>query len=160
MNKKGLSDFLEAYNFIENISGKNIVNIIKTTEIIRCVYDELFSKYGISEPKFRVLLILSIEEDGMALCDIGKRMLVTRANMTGLIDRMVKESLVEKKVNPDDKRSIKAYLTPKGTELFESVKDKHIEFSEKMTNSLSEEEKKQLSQLLQKLQRGLVDSFE
>ncbi|KDR94791.1 MarR family transcriptional regulator, 2-MHQ and catechol-resistance regulon repressor [Peptoclostridium litorale DSM 5388] len=160
MNKKGLSDFLEAYNFIEDISGKNIVNIIKTTEIIRHVYDELFSKYGISEPKFRVLLILSIEEDGMALCDIGKRMLVTRANMTGLVDRMVKEGLVEKKVNPEDKRSIKAYLTPKGIDLFESVKDKHIEFSEKMTRSLSEEEKKQLSHLLQKLQRGIVDSFE
>ncbi len=160
MNKKGLSDFLEAYNFIEDTSGKTIVNILKTTEIIRYVYADLFSKYGISEPKFRVLLILSIEGDGMALCDIGKRMLVTRANMTGLIDRMVKEALVEKKINPDDKRSTKAYLTQKGKDLFESVKDKHIEFSQRMTHSLSDEEKKQLSQLLQKLQRGIVDSFE
>ncbi|AHM55669.1 putative multiple antibiotic resistance protein MarR [Peptoclostridium acidaminophilum DSM 3953] len=160
MNKKELSDFLEAYDFIEDMSGKTIVNLIKTTAIMRAVYDELFQKHSISEPKFLVLLLLSQEPEGMPFSEIGRKLLVSRANMTGLIERMMKEGLVEKILNPSDKRSTKALLTQKGRKLFEGVKDDHIEFSRRMTAGIGDDEKELLSKLLKKLQNDIVDSFE
>ncbi|MZQ75901.1 MAG: MarR family transcriptional regulator [Peptoclostridium sp.] len=160
MNKKELSGFLETYDFVEDMSGKTIVNLIKTTAIMRAVYDELFHKHSISEPKFLVLLLLYQEPEGMAFSEIGRKLLVSRANMTGLIERMMKEGLVEKMLNPSDKRSTKAILSQKGRDLFESVKDGHIEFSRRMTAGIDNEEKELLNRLLVKLQNDIVDSFE
>lgn len=159
MNKKGLHDYLQSYKFIEDLSGKSIINILKTIEMMRCVYHSLFEQYGISEPKFSVMLLLYGEPQGMPLCDIGEKMLVSRANMTGLIDRMEKEALVEKCLNPTDKRSTIAKLTEKGHELFNSVKDNHIIFSRQLTESLSDNEKEELNRLLEKLQNDIVHRF-
>ncbi|SHH22606.1 MarR family winged helix-turn-helix transcriptional regulator [Tepidibacter thalassicus] len=159
MNKKKLYDFLESYNFIEDMSGKTIINLLKSVEIMRFVYNNLFAKYGISESKFSVLLLLYHSKDGMALCEIGEKLFVTRANITGLIDRMEKEGLVEKRVNPKDRRSVKAYLTNKGKGLFEDVKEKHIDFSKQMTRGLDINEKECLNNLLEKLQRDIVNCF-
>ncbi|WP_099190100.1 MarR family winged helix-turn-helix transcriptional regulator [Tepidibacter mesophilus] len=159
MNKRELYNFLDSYNFIEDMSGKTIINLLKSVEIMRFVYNDLFVNHGISESKFYVLLLLSYSNDGMALSEIGDKMLVTRANMTGLIDRMEKEELVEKKVNPKDRRSSIAYLTNKGRTLFEEIKDTHIDFSKQMTSGLSIEEKEQVNKLLEKLQNDIVKSF-
>lgn len=159
MNKKELYNFLDSYNFIEDMSGKTIINLLKSVEIMRFVYNELFANHGISESKFYVLLLLYYSKDGMVLSEIGDKMLVTRANMTGLIDRMEKEELVEKKVNLKDRRSSIAYLTDKGINLFENIKDTHIDFSKQMTSALSIEEKEQLNTLLEKLQNDIVKSF-
>ncbi len=159
MNKKELHDYLGSYKFIEDVSGKTVINLLKTIDIMRLVYNSLFAQHGISEPKFSVLLLLYNEEDGMPLSEIGEKMFVTRANMTGLIDRMEKEGLVEKKVNPKDRRSIKAYLTEKGRNLFDDVKGGHIDFSHRMTRILSVEEKQILNNLLEKLQYDVVKCF-
>ncbi len=159
MNKKELYNFLDSYNFIEDMSGRTIINLLKSVEIMRFVYNNLFANHGISESKFYVLLLLSYSKEGMVLSEIGDKMLVTRANMTGLIDRMEKEELVEKKVNPKDKRSSIAYLTKKGRNLFEEIKDTHIDFSKQMTSGLSIEEKEQVNTLLEKLQHDIVQSF-
>lgn len=156
---KELKDYLEAYSFVEFSSGKTIINMLKTVELMRGVYHSLFKEYNISEPKFSVLLLLSNEKNGMALSDIGERLLVSRANITGLIDRMEKEELVEKRGNPLDKRSIKAHLTKKGRELFEEIRSPHMEFSEKMTAGLDEDEKEELNRLLEKIQRHIIDEF-
>ena len=152
--------YIDAYSFIEFSSGQTIINILKTERIMRMVYDRLFEKYNISEPKFFVILLLSIHEaDGMALIELGKNMMVSRANMTTLIDRMIKENLVEKRKNADDKRSIKAHLTPKGRQLFDEIKDLHMEFSQRMTKALTEEERATLNSILKKLQEDIVQDF-
>lgn len=159
MNKKELHNYLESYRFIEDASGKTIINLLKTVEMMRVVYNNLFIKHGISEPKFYVLLLLWKEKDGMVLSEIGEKMLVTRANVTGLIDRMEKEGLVEKKINPNDRRSIIANLTEKGRLLFEDIRENHIEFSHQMTRVLELKEKENLNNLLEKIQNDIVNCF-
>ena len=95
----------------------------------------------------------------MPLIELGKNMMVSRANMTTLIDRMIKENLVEKRKNANDKRSIKAHLTPKGRQLFDEIKDLHMEFSQRMTKALTEEERATLNNILKKLQEDIVQDF-
>ncbi len=156
---EGLQKYVDAYAFIEFSSGQMILNILKTEGIMRVVYDKLFEKYNISEPKFLVLLLLSNKKDGMGLSEIGELMLVSKANMTTLIERMEKEGLVSKKRSHKDKRSIKAMLTIKGKSLFDEVKSLHKEFSEKMMQSLTNDEIDSLNYLLRKLQFGIINDF-
>jgi MarR family 2-MHQ and catechol resistance regulon transcriptional repressor len=158
-NKRVLEDYINAYSFIEFSSGKTIINIWRTVGIVRLVYSRLFDIHKISETKFFVILLLNSEDDGMTLTKIGENMLVSKANITTLINRMEKDGIVEKKENFEDKRSKKAYLTPKGKEIFNKIKYMHKEFSEKMTKSLDEDEKKILNKLLIKMQLDITKDF-
>ncbi|MBN2899592.1 MAG: MarR family transcriptional regulator [Clostridia bacterium] len=156
---KELSSFMDAYSFIEYSSGQSIINLSRTVDLMRFVYKEFYDQFKLSEPKFRVLLLLSKAEDGIPLTDIGKMLLVSRANMTTLIERMVRDGSVEKRSNTDDKRSIKAYLTKAGEKLLEEAVDSHREFSLRLVRVLSEEEKNTMNCLLTKIQMDVIDGF-
>lgn len=159
INIQDLIGYIDAYSFIELSSGKTIINILKTERIMRMVYDKLFEKYNISEPKFFVIMLLSNNPSGISFSELGKTMMVSRANMTTLIGRMEKENLVERQKNTSDKRSVKAYLTEEGQQLFDEIKYLHKEFSERMTKALSEDEKNILNDLLKKIQQDIIEDF-
>jgi MarR family 2-MHQ and catechol resistance regulon transcriptional repressor len=156
---KDLSTYIDAYSFVEFTSGQTIINLSRTLELMRIVYKRFYNAYNLSEPKFFVLLLLSKAEDGIPLNEIGKMMLVSRANMTTLIERMVKEGYVAKQENEEDKRSTKAVLTTLGKQIYDEVIESHKEFSQKLVCSLTEEEQDLMNGLLKKIQFGVIEEF-
>ncbi len=160
-NKKGndLSTYTNAYDFIESSSGKSIINLVRLVDLMRVLYKKFYNGYKISEPKFFVLLALYKSDDGIPLNELGKMLLVSRANMTTLIERMVRDGYVEKRENDEDKRSTKAYLTALGKELLSDITKAHKEFSKRLVVHLDEEEKAVLNSLLKKMQLGIIDEF-
>jgi len=157
--KKDLSVYMNAYSFIEFSSGLSIINLSRTVALMRLVHKNFYEKFKLSEPKFFVLLLLNEAEEGIPLIEIGNIMLVSRANITTLIERMVRDGFVEKRKNSDDKRSTKAYITEAGRKLFYEVADIHKEFSHRLVNALDEEEKESLNKLLGKVQLGIIEDF-
>lgn len=159
MKKEIIRQYKDAYKYVEDLSGKSIINIIKTYAMIINIYEEAFIKYKISESKFYVLLLLSESSDGIALSSIGEALLVTKANITGLLNRMEKEKLVEKRVNKDDKRSVKAYITSRGSEILNLIKKEHFNLSKKIMQNISDEEKEKVNKILEDLQENIIKDF-
>jgi len=58
-----------------------------------------------------------MDHEGTSVKDIANRIQLDSPAVTGLIDRLVKEDLIERKEDPEDRRSLKIHLTPKGREL-------------------------------------------
>ncbi|ATW25964.1 MarR family winged helix-turn-helix transcriptional regulator [Candidatus Formimonas warabiya] len=144
---------LPAYWWVDTNSGKLIVNMATTYGLLESVYGDFFSQWGLSETKFNALLLLHKNEE-MALWELGKNMLVSRANITGLMDRLEKSGLVTREVNPLDRRSLTARLTLKAKHLVEEVIPQLKEFTEKVMHTLSEEEKELFLKLLRKVQQS------
>lgn len=74
------------------------------------------SEYGITAPQSFVILDVNNFE-GSSLKDIAARIELDSSAVTGLIDRLEKENLVERKDDPDDRRGTRIYLTEKGRDL-------------------------------------------
>lgn len=74
------------------------------------------SEYGITAPQSFVILDVNNYE-GSSVKDIAARIELDSSALTGLIDRLEKENLVERKDDPDDRRGTKIYLTEKGRDL-------------------------------------------
>ena len=68
---------------------------------------------GITPVQAMVLNFLS-EEDRITAGELGKRIELDSATLTGLLDRLETARLIERQGNPDDRRSIKIHLTPQG----------------------------------------------
>jgi DNA-binding MarR family transcriptional regulator len=54
------------------------------------------------------------DNDGLTSSDLGKRTGLDSATLTGILDRLEAGDRIERKQNPDDRRSILIYLTDKG----------------------------------------------
>lgn len=144
----------------DDMSGKTLMGIIKTVEMVRVIYSDLFGRFGISEPKFSALLLLRNAPEGLTMSDIGIRMSVSRANITGLIERLEKDGLVRKQEHPGDKRSTVAHLTEKGSDLLVAIQEPYTAFVKGMTETLTEDEKQVMNSLMHKMQHHMLSHFE
>lgn len=156
MNK--LKQLAESYEWVEGIASKTIIEFKKTHEMLETVFDSYFQKFDISDSKFNLLVILyKTSEGGLALSEIGDRMLVTKANITGLIDRLERQGFVKRIRDDADRRKILAVITEKGRKFTENIIKKYRDWSNKMMATLDDSEKDQLINIMVKLQKGLLN---
>lgn len=71
---------------------------------------------GLSVPQCDVLTTLT-EREGIAQQELAERLYVTKGNISGLVDRLVKAGLVERRPSREDKRSYAIFLTDEGRRL-------------------------------------------
>lgn len=129
---------------------KASVNIIFTYNWLNTLIKSELEKSNITNQQFNILRILRGQYPNPATVNIlKKRMLDKMCDASRIVDRLVQKQLVTRSVNKKDRRAVDILISGKGLELLDSI---HIE--EAMYNGLksniSEEEAKQLSDLLDK----------
>lgn len=105
-------------------------------------------------PRFDLLANLS-REDGRTLSALSRSMLVTPGNLTGLVDRAVRDGMVERRADPTDRRAWRIHITPKGQRAFRVAEQRHAERVNALFSMLSAAELETLSRLLDKVRGGL-----
>lgn len=65
--------------------------------------------------------LLAGPAEGMTQEQLGQRLLVTKGNVSGMLDRMGERELVERRPHPEDRRSKLVHLTPRGRQLAEKA---------------------------------------
>lgn len=61
--------------------------------------------------------------DGMRQSELAERIRITPATLTVMLNRMVKNGHVERRTDPDDQRVSRVYLTDKGRDAVEEVRE-------------------------------------
>ncbi|HML89584.1 MAG TPA: MarR family transcriptional regulator [Methylomusa anaerophila] len=124
--------------------------------IFEDVFSMHFARYGLSWPKYKVLINLYMSGDyGLIQSELSAKLLVSRANITSLIERLEKEDLVIRRNDSADKRVFRVYLSNRAVALMHAFLPIHNDFVHKAMSSLSTSEKKELIFLLKKLNTGL-----
>ncbi|MFY9823616.1 MAG: MarR family transcriptional regulator [Thermoanaerobaculia bacterium] len=78
--------------------------------------ESALERIGLSVAKFGVLAKLAEAGEPLALGSLAERSCCVRSNMTQLVDRLEADRLVERVNDPNDRRSVRAALTPTGRE--------------------------------------------
>ena len=155
---ENLKRLAASYEWVEEISNKTIIELKKTADILEEMHNQFFIQYGISNTKFNVLVILNnAYAEGVMLSEIGDQMLVTKANITGLIDRLEKQGLVQRIRDDVDRRKIMAVITDKGRSFTLETIEKYKEWSKNLLTVLDDAEKNQLIHTLKKIQKRLTN---
>jgi DNA-binding MarR family transcriptional regulator len=75
-------------------------------------------QFGETLPRFDLMAQLERVEDGMTLGEVSKRMMVSAGNVTSLVERLVKIGYVERRTDPNDRRSQLIRLSRNGRRHF------------------------------------------
>ncbi|WP_322994437.1 MarR family transcriptional regulator [Castellaniella sp.] len=96
-----------------------------STQIEHQIRQLLRVRFATSLPRFDYLAQLDRHPDGLRMNLLSRYLMVTGGNVTGLTDQLVKEGLVRRIVNPEDRRSWRVILTDKGRAEFTDMAAEH-----------------------------------
>lgn len=118
----------------------------------------LLAPHGLSEGRFVLLFLLDAAPDGLAPNALAEQAGVTRATVTGLLDGLEREELIERHVDANDRRALCIRLTRKGKRVAKTVFEQHGRWIASLYGNLSAPERKQLAALLEKVAGKLQGS--
>jgi DNA-binding MarR family transcriptional regulator len=124
-----------------------------TTEVY-AAFDAHFERYKLSPGKFTLLMQLYLADKDLPPSEFANRANVTRATITGLLDGLEREGLVQRKPHKSDRRMLTIHLTTKGRKLMKEILPDHFCRTKGLMQSLSASEKKMFVKLLKKLRSG------
>ena len=117
----------------------------------------MIDRRRVAAGRFILLFLLEAHKSGRPPHVLADQAGVARATITGLVDGMVRDGLVERHGNPDDRRSNLVVLTRKGRTLSKRVFPGQAEALAEAFASLSANDRRQLSRLLAKVSANLVE---
>jgi MarR family 2-MHQ and catechol resistance regulon transcriptional repressor len=132
-----------------------LINLAYTYDVIYSHLARKIEAHGLSLGAFNVLMILSRDEgEGCPMHKLGELLLVSRANVTGLVDFLARRGLVERSQHESDRRVRLVRLTRNGEKLLESILPAHYARVRALLKGVSNREKAALSKLLMKLRHN------
>lgn len=103
---------------------------------------------------FEIMMLLA-EEGSLPVFEIGKRLVLAKAHMTQLVDKLVEKEMVIREADPGDRRVTRISLTDTGKQGLDSLHRSVGEALEKALASLSESDIEDLSTSLDKIRNIL-----
>jgi len=102
--------------------------------------------HGLSEGRMGVLFRLYRCGD-LPLGELADDLIMTPRNVTGLVDRLERQGMVERVPDPEDRRSVRARLTPAGRETIEGIWKEGLDRQFELVEGMSKEDLAQLRHL-------------
>lgn len=111
---------------------------------------------GTTLPRFDVLAQLDRHGAPVSMGELSQRLMVSKGNVTGLIDRLARDGLVARSRSPEDRRFQMVELTAAGKAFFAKIADEHRQWVTEMMNGLSPDEMTALYTLLAGLKNSVL----
>lgn len=146
---------------VASLGHSALLNVYYTASCLRKKAGEFFHPFGITDVQFNLMMLLqhqSGRREGLSQARLSEMMLVNRANITSLIDRMEKAELVVRTAVPDDRRYNIVKLTAHGKKLLAKVEPLYAEEVKRVISALKGPEQKKLNQMLEKIRGALPNS--
>jgi DNA-binding MarR family transcriptional regulator len=112
---------------------------------------------GFTLPQFDVLAQLARRPEGATPKELAGELLVTAGNLTGIVERLVRAGLVERRRDAGDGRVRRLRLTPAGRRRMARVLPQHAREVAALFGHLEPAELERLRALLGDLARGLAE---
>jgi len=135
-----------------SLEGKVFVALLRAADHVTQDAELLVKEYGLTGTQYNVLRILrGAGTDGLPCKRIGDRMISRDPDMTRLLDRMEKRSLITRERQTEDRRVIKTRITPAGLEILKKLDTPMDELHKKQFRHISASKLKALSEALDEL---------
>ena len=138
----------------KNINASVIFHSIKLSETWKKRGDLITQQFGITTQQWFILLLLAKDPNilyfklnpsskPLMAKELAEAMNVSRANITNMLNVLIRKKLVAQLSDKDDKRRKRLSLTPQGLALVKRLEKLRIAYNKKMLSQFTPAEKKQ-----------------
>jgi DNA-binding MarR family transcriptional regulator len=101
------------------------LRLLTCTTLIEGEVRRLRDEFDVTLPRFDLMAQLDKAPNGMTLGELSQRMMVSNGNVTGLVERLVEQSLLDRRAAPNDRRAQIVSLTAEGRRAFRTMARAH-----------------------------------
>lgn len=123
------------------------VKLRRAANALQCRIEEGVHRQGLTENQFGVLECL-LHIGPLHQCDLGAKLLTTRANITQIVDQLESRGLVRRARDEGDRRYFHVHLTEEGRRCIEGLFPTHLAFIQAQFSLLNAHEAAELERLL------------
>jgi DNA-binding MarR family transcriptional regulator len=151
-----LNEFARRYPDMDPSAVKACLHLLRRGSDLLAAFEIMLSQHGLSQGRFLALIVMyRTPEEKISPSQLAAKVGVTRATMTGLLDGLEKEGLVERQGSAKDRRKIRIRLTEKGCKVLERMLPDYYRRIAKLMENLSPAEREKMVTLLEKINHGL-----
>jgi len=136
------------------LATEAVMNTIRTADTLYDRIGRLLRPLGVSSAGGLVLGILR-DRGAMAPSELGDRLIVTRATVTGLIDSLERRGFVRRTPHPTDRRSVLVEITPAGLDVLTRVRTVVHRHEKTWMQTISDAELRRYIRLHHRIQAAL-----
>jgi DNA-binding MarR family transcriptional regulator len=137
----------------EEPSLQTWLGLIRVYQKVQRELDHILAEAGLTLAQFDILANLGMSE-GITQQELAERLLVTKGNVCGLLDRMEAAELVERRSDPKDRRTNRVHLTRPGKTALQRAFPAHLGLIQKCLGNLSSAEQRTLARLLTRIEKS------
>lgn len=122
------------------------------SDIIRLL-EKFLSKHNLSQGRFIALIVMNRDPDApISPTVLAEKMGVTKSTVSGLLDGLVKDGLVERNLVENDRRRNTVMLTSRGSQVLDKLLPEYYIMSSKVMSGLDSHQKSALISLLTRVE--------
>lgn len=140
MRQRNLSQYIKRFEQIMPLFHRNMI------QMNECCVEEM----DLTPHQFIVLKIIA-NTDNCNMSGLSKILGVTMGNMTTMVDRLIKEGLVTREQEPNDRRIVRVKLNNKGKEIVIKVTKKKQNMLLNILKKLSNKDIETMLKLIEKI---------
>jgi len=128
------------------------LRLLTCTQLIeKRVRAGLREEFATTLPRFDLMAQLERHPEGLKMNELSRLLMVTGGNVTGVVDQLEKEGMVERLDEPADRRAFRIRLTRSGDKTFAEMARAHEQWVVELLEGLTRREHDELLKLLAKL---------
>jgi DNA-binding MarR family transcriptional regulator len=131
-----------------SLADEAVVSLMVAADHFEQAIAPIWERHGVTGDQYNVLRILrGVYPAGHPRNEVARRMIHRAPDVTRMLDRLVRQGLVARVRNPEDRRESIATITKAGLAVLERIDPDVHATQTAITGSLSERDLKQLVQL-------------
>ena len=130
---------------------KALLQLLRAADTLWNTSHAFFARWNLSPSQFNVLNLLSDQPDGLSQVELGRMLIMHRSNVTGLIDRLEKRGLVQRRDAAGDRRAYCVGLTAAGRTLVQNILPHYYRMAEGVWGGFPVKRAEQLTADLERL---------
>ncbi len=142
------------------LAHEALLNTYYTASCLKKKAGDFLRPFGLTDVQFNLMMLLKYQsgpKGGLSQAQLSNMMLVNRANITSLIDRMEKAGLVVRTPAPSDRRSNIVKLTTWGRKLLAQIEPLYTKEVKRIMAALKQVEQKTLILMLEKIRGNILE---
>jgi len=157
MSSSQLQHELKKKHPFESNAQEAVINILRTSDQFQNRLGRLLREYSLTPSQYNILRILRGAGEPLPSLEIAGRMIQVVPAITGLIDRLEKQELVQRCRCTEDRRVVYVNITEKALKLLSQIDEPLMQLHHKLIGHLKKSELKQLSSLLEKARQSCAE---
>ena len=143
----------------QDIRHEALLNVVRTATLLSARAAQLFRRFDLTEAQFNVLFALKFAQGDITQVELGKRLVVTRASITSVLDKLESKGWVRRDKVEGNRRIHHVRLTEKGLAHLAEVEPAYRDAIHGVLGELDDDDCRKLINYLETARQHLRDDL-